>query len=273
MNIACATPIEDWPPPCAASRLPPAWFLTTSAVRAPAPLGECCTPAGQDSHRFEFATRTSRTLARHHPPGIPLPDPLAIHRSFRLLSEPPPSRWARCTSRPGDTTSEEAALLDRWMSAPSSRSRSCGVDAQGRAMSLSPMCVHPTKNATPSQHRCITASPTPSPFRTVASLHLRETPDRPDLEALLRVGDRTLDSRCRELPGVLSFHGLLVPLQGSSTVVARPQPLLRERAPLHPNRNQGDVGSTLDPALRWTGSVQQAAQGSRGASVRQVPLR
>jgi hypothetical protein len=56
--------------------------------------------------------------------------------------------------------------------APSSRSRSCGVDAQGRAMSLSPMCVHPTKNATPSQHRCITASPYPLAvsYRRIASL-------------------------------------------------------------------------------------------------------
>jgi hypothetical protein len=56
--------------------------------------------------------------------------------------------------------------------APSSRSRSCGVDAWGCAMSLSPMCVHPTKNATPSQHRCITASqyPLAVSYRRIASL-------------------------------------------------------------------------------------------------------
>lgn len=114
---------------------------------------------------------------------------------------------------------------------------------------------------------------TPSPFRTVASPHLRETPDRPGLEVFLRVGDRTLDSRCHEHSWALSFHGLLVPLQGSSSVVARPQPSLRGRVSLHTHRSLCLVGSTLDPALRWTGSVQQAAQGSRGASVRQVPLR
>lgn len=70
----------EWPPPRAATRLPPAWFLTTSAVRAPAPLGDCCTPAGQDSHRFGHRStclstglpgRLHRNLLHRRPPSEP----------------------------------------------------------------------------------------------------------------------------------------------------------------------------------------------------------
>lgn len=64
----------EWPPPRAATRLPPAWFLTTSAVRAPAPLGDCCTPAGQDSHRFGLEQPASRQTFRSDPPELPSPE-------------------------------------------------------------------------------------------------------------------------------------------------------------------------------------------------------
>jgi len=56
-----AASLEDWPPPHAASRLPTPWFLTTSPVQVPVPFGDCCTPAGQDSHRFRFKSRLSST--------------------------------------------------------------------------------------------------------------------------------------------------------------------------------------------------------------------
>lgn len=84
----------------------------------------------------------------------------------------------------------------------------------------------------------------------------------PDLEALLRVGDQTPDPRFREFARVFSFHGLLIPLQGSSTsatseeltctrsclqaVVMRSQPSLRERASLQ-HRPKTALASTL----RW----------------------
>jgi len=103
--------------------------------------------------------------------------------------------------------------------------------------------------------------PFAAPLRNACALH----PARFDLEAFLRGGDQTPDPRCHELPRVLSFHGLLIPLQGPSQPPIPKNRGTGSRLPLswharnprceyepHSPRTEGpsDVGSALDPTPR-----------------------
>jgi hypothetical protein len=180
-----------------------------------------------------------------------LPDPLAVPRSFRILSDPPPSRRARCTSHPEDTPSEEEDLAGPMDAAPSSHCRSDEVDALGSCAVALPD-VHCTLRRTPLPHSSSASLPrsAPSPFelshRAACATHPKVPTSR-----LFSVWETETGTRvaacCSDL---FPSMGFWFPSKARRPVVARSQPSLRVRAPLPPDRNLADVGSTLDPALR-----------------------
>jgi len=171
-----AAPFEDWPPPHAASRLPTSWFLTTSPVQVPVPFGDCCTPAGQDSHRFRLKSRLSSTSSTPSTTRS-----VAGTNNERRFTEPrgsihlaayPFSRSPSLTPAPkndGPVGLMDAAPL---YSPPKRLVESIGF----YALPPSPMRMHPSKNATLAQlhtHHCALHSP--SSFSTAASERERST--------------------------------------------------------------------------------------------------
>lgn len=207
---------EERPPPRGTDRLPPAWFLTTSTVRAPAPLGECCTPAGQDSHHCRFAVRPLGPLARRRPPKPPLPENppstrLASPLELTHLTVGPCLRMSRRPKLRRTSTHRDRWTLYRTTTPPKWASRTHRV----RTCVAFPGACAPFEELHPCTAFSTSLSPNaPAPF---TPRHMLAHDFGLDLEAFLRAEDQMPDSRCHERPHIFSFHGLLIPLRGSFT--------------------------------------------------------